>query len=108
MLSRRKPWKTAKQELLTKTGLSIQHEERISQVQRQGIVSYIPCRARCLIYGRMLKADQKRQVPQLAGIEIYHKSRILYGIYQARKAVTAKTDALVEGYMDVMALHEAV
>jgi DNA primase len=40
--------------------------------------------------------------------EIYHKSRILYGIYQARKAITQEDRCyLVEGYTDVMSVHEA-
>ena len=40
--------------------------------------------------------------------EIYHKSRILYGIFQARKAITQEDRCyLVEGYTDVMSLHEA-
>jgi DNA primase len=40
--------------------------------------------------------------------EIYHKSRIVYGIYQARKAITQFDKCfLVEGYTDVISLHEA-
>ncbi len=40
--------------------------------------------------------------------EIYHKSKILYGIYQA-KAEIGKADEcfLVEGYTDVISLHQA-
>lgn len=38
---------------------------------------------------------------------IYHKSRALYGIYQARQAINRQDECyLVEGYMDVIALHQ--
>lgn len=40
--------------------------------------------------------------------EIYHKSKILYGLYEARQAI-AKIDLcyLVEGYTDVIQLHQS-
>jgi DNA primase len=40
--------------------------------------------------------------------EIYHKSKVLYGLHQARKAIQEKDLAiLVEGYMDVAMLHQS-
>ncbi|MCG3176305.1 MAG: DNA primase [Candidatus Omnitrophica bacterium] len=40
--------------------------------------------------------------------EIYHKGRQLYGLYQARPAIReADAVAVVEGYMDLIACHEA-
>jgi len=39
---------------------------------------------------------------------LYYKSKVLYGIYAARKAIVEKdTCYLVEGYTDVIALHQA-
>ncbi len=39
---------------------------------------------------------------------IYHKSRILYGLSQAREAIRRRGECLiVEGYMDLIRLHEA-
>ena len=39
---------------------------------------------------------------------IYSKSRELYGMYQARTAIAKKKDCiLVEGYMDVISMHQA-
>ena len=39
---------------------------------------------------------------------IYHKSRALYGLYQAKQAMKqAKATTVVEGNMDVIALHQA-
>lgn len=39
---------------------------------------------------------------------VYNKSRVLYGLYQAKHAIRQKEEALVvEGYTDVIALHQA-
>ncbi len=39
---------------------------------------------------------------------IYHKSRVLYGLYQAKQAIRKEGYALfVEGYSDVISLHQA-
>lgn len=40
--------------------------------------------------------------------EVYHKSRVLYGISQAKQTIRDEDRAiLVEGYMDVISLHQA-
>ncbi|MCL6524000.1 MAG: DNA primase [Thermoflavifilum sp.] len=40
--------------------------------------------------------------------EVYVKSKILYGLYQARQAIGREDECLlVEGYMDVIAMHQA-
>jgi len=59
--------------------------------------------------GRVLKTDVKTaKYLNSPESEIYHKSRILYGIFQARKSITQEDRCyLVEGYTDVMSLHEA-
>jgi DNA primase len=59
--------------------------------------------------GRILKTDVKTaKYLNSPESEIYHKSRILYGIFQARKAIGQEDRCyLVEGYTDVMSLHEA-
>ncbi|MCA8830025.1 DNA primase [Hymenobacter pini] len=39
--------------------------------------------------------------------EIYHKSDVLYGLYQARQAIRSEEVCyLVEGYLDVLSLHQ--
>ncbi len=59
--------------------------------------------------GRTLSADKK--TPKYINspeTEIYFKSKIVYGIYQARKAITQFNECyLVEGYMDVISLHQS-
>ncbi|HQU40211.1 MAG TPA: DNA primase [Chitinophagales bacterium] len=59
--------------------------------------------------GRTLSADKK--VPKYVNSpesEIYNKSKVLYGMYQARQSVSSKDECfLVEGYMDVLSLYQA-
>ena len=40
--------------------------------------------------------------------ELYHKSRVLYGLFEARKSINKEDNCyLVEGYTDVISLHQA-
>lgn len=58
---------------------------------------------------RILKAD-KNQPKYLNSPEtaIYHKSEVLYGMYQAKNAIRQQDVCyLVEGYTDVISLHQA-
>ncbi|WP_282036098.1 DNA primase [Saccharicrinis aurantiacus] len=59
--------------------------------------------------GRVLKADAKTaKYLNSPESEIYHKSKILYGIYQAKQEITRKDRCfLVEGYTDVISFHQA-
>ena len=41
-------------------------------------------------------------------LEIYHKKKVLYGLYEARNAISqSKNCYLVEGYTDVISMHQA-
>ncbi len=58
--------------------------------------------------GRILKSDKKAakyiNSPETV---VYHKSEVLYGIYQAKHAIrVAEMCYLVEGYTDVISLHQ--
>ncbi len=58
--------------------------------------------------GRVLNTDAKT-AKYLNSPEnpIYHKSKILFGLFQARKAIVKVDEAyLVEGYTDVISLHQ--
>ena len=58
---------------------------------------------------RILKTD-KNQPKYLNSpeTEVYHKSKILYGIYQAKQAIRQEDNCLlVEGYTDVISLFQA-
>lgn len=59
--------------------------------------------------GRTLKSD--KSVPKYVNSpesEIYHKSNVLYGLYFAKKAISALNNCyLVEGYADVLSVFQA-
>jgi DNA primase len=100
-----------KQNFLVKTGLSIQHEDRIFDRFAGRVMFPIHSLSGQVLGfgGRVLKTDAKTaKYLNSPESEIYHKSKILYGIYQARKSITQEDRCyLVEGYTDVMSLHEA-
>lgn len=58
--------------------------------------------------GRVLKSNKKvAKYLNSPETEIYHKSEILYGIYQAKQEIIRKNQCiLVEGYTDVISLHQ--
>jgi DNA primase len=100
-----------KQPFLVKTGLTIQHEDRIFDRFSSRVMFPIHSLSGQVLGfgGRILKTDPKSaKYLNSPESEIYHKSRILYGIYQARKAISVEDRCyLVEGYTDVLSLHEA-
>ncbi len=100
-----------KTDFLVKTGLSIQHEDRIFDRFSSRVMFPIHSLSGQVLGfgGRVLKTDPKSaKYLNSPESEIYHKSRILYGAYQARKAITQEDKCyLVEGYTDVLSLHEA-
>ncbi len=59
--------------------------------------------------GRTLKSDKKlAKYVNSPESEIYHKSNVLYGIYFAKKEIITQDNCyLVEGYTDVISLHQA-
>jgi len=100
-----------KQDFLVKTGLSIQHEDHIFDRFSSRVMFPIHSLSGQVLGfgGRILKTDIKTaKYLNSPESEIYHKSRILYGIFQARKSISQEDRCyLVEGYTDVMSLHEA-
>lgn len=59
--------------------------------------------------GRVLKKNEKTsKYINSPETEIYHKSKILYGIFQAKSAIRQMDECyLVEGYTDVISMHQA-
>lgn len=100
-----------KQEFLVKTGLTIEKEDYTFDRFAGRIIFPIHGISGNVIGfgGRTLRTD-KNTAKYLNSPEsdIYHKSRILYGLFQAKKSiVNLKRCFLVEGYTDVIALHQA-
>lgn len=59
--------------------------------------------------GRILRNDAKAaKYLNSPESEIYHKSKILYGIFQSKQAILKQNECLlVEGYTDVISLHQS-
>jgi len=99
-----------KQEYLEKAGLTIAKESKRYDRFRGRIMFPIRSLSGNVIGfgGRALKKDDKAKYLNSPESDIYHKSNILYGMYQAKKAITQQEKCyLVEGYTDVIALHQS-
>ena len=110
-----------KDEFLIKTGLCYErNEERGTRSEKSSLIDRFAGRAifpwlnvsgKVVAFGgRKLDAATKgvqQKYVNSPDSEIYHKERELYGIYQAKKAIV-KEDCvyMVEGYTDVIALHQ--
>jgi DNA primase len=58
--------------------------------------------------GRAMRSDQGAKYVNTAETDFFHKSKVLYGIDLAKEAIAkAGRAVVVEGYTDVLALHQA-
>jgi len=98
-------------EYLLKTGLVVQRDDRLADNYRGRIIFPIHNQSgKILGFGaRIIKTNDK--APKYINTpenEIYVKSKILYGSYFARMAIDKADECLlVEGYTDVVSLHQA-
>jgi DNA primase len=100
-----------KLEFLEKTGLTIVKEEK--QFDRfKGRVMF-PIKSmsgRVLGFGGRILSSDKKAAKYLNSPEsdIYHKSKVLYGIYQTKQTIAKEDNCyLVEGYTDVIQFHQS-
>ncbi|MFC2110631.1 DNA primase [Bacteroidota bacterium] len=97
---------------LAKTGLTIvkDNNKQFDRFKGRVLFPIQSMSGRVLGFGgRILKADKKAaKYLNSPESDIYHKSKVLYGIYHAKQAI-AKEDRcfLVEGYTDVISMHQA-
>lgn len=100
-----------KEEFLIETGLSIKNEHGIFDRFAGRVMFPIHSLSGKTIAfgGRILKTDKKAaKYLNSPESDIYHKSKVLYGIFQAKKSITQHDKCyLVEGYTDVLSLHQA-
>lgn len=100
------------EEYLERTGLSVRNEKGRVYDRFRGRVMF-PIHnftGRVIGFGgRTLKTD--KNVPKYVNSpesDIYHKSNVLYGLFQAKKAIREADNCyLVEGYADVLSVHQA-
>jgi DNA primase len=100
-----------KMEFLEKTGLAIKRDDWVRDRFAGRVMFPIHNLAGRVIAfgGRILKDDPKAaKYLNSPESEIYHKSKVLYGIFQAKREI-ARTEKcyLVEGYTDVLSMHQA-
>lgn len=102
-------------EFLEKTGLTIVKEQTSGEVKRfdrfKGRVMF-PIHSmsgRVLGFGGRILGNDKKAAKYLNSPEsdIYHKSKVLYGIYFAKQAIAKEDNCyLVEGYTDVIQMYQ--
>ena len=95
---------------LEKTGLTIVNGDRkFDRFKGRVMFPIHSMSGRVLGFGGRILTNDKKQAKYLNSPEsdIYHKSKVLYGIFFAKQAI-AKADNcyLVEGYTDVIQLHQ--
>lgn len=100
-----------KLEFLESTGLTIVKEERLIDRFRGRVMFPIHSMSgRILGFGGRILTNDKKAAKYVNSPEsdIYHKSKVLYGIYFAKQAIAKQNNCfLVEGYTDVIQFHQA-
>ncbi len=100
-----------KLEFLEKTGLSIVKEEKqFDRFKGRVMFPILSMSGRTLGFGgRVLKIDKKAaKYLNSPESDIYHKSKVLYGIFQAKQSIAKQDNCyLVEGYTDVIQFHQS-
>lgn len=101
-----------KKEFLEKTGLIITYDNgNVNDRFRGRVIFPVHTLSGKVVAfgGRVLKKDEKTaKYVNSPESEIYHKSNELYGIYFAKQAIVKQDRCfLVEGYMDVIGMHQA-
>jgi len=100
-----------KMEYLEKTGLSIKREDWIrDRFAGRMMFPIHGISGRVIGFGGRTLSQDKTIAKYLNSPEsdIYHKSRVLYGIFQAKRSIIKEDKCyLVEGYTDVTSLHQS-
>jgi DNA primase len=97
-------------EYLEKTGLSIVKEEKqFDRFKGRVMFPIQSMSGRVLGFGGRILGNDKKAAKYLNSpeSEIYHKSKVLYGIYHAKQAIAKEDNCyLVEGYTDVIQFNQ--
>ncbi len=95
---------------LEKTGLTIVNETRqFDRFKSRVLFPIHSMSGRVLGFGGRILTNEKKAAKYLNSPEsdIYHKSKILYGIYYAKQSIAKEDNCyLVEGYTDVISFHQ--
>ncbi len=104
-------------ELLEKTGLVVKKEDEAGQPHRaydrfrgRVIFPVHNLSGKVIAFGARMLGKDKNQPKYINSPEtdIYHKSDVLYGLFQGKNAIRQQDNCfLVEGYTDVISMHQA-
>ena len=98
-------------EFLEKTGLTIVKEDKkFDRFKGRVIFPIHSMSGRVLGFGGRILTSEKKAAKYVNSpeSEIYHKSKVLYGIYHAKQSIAKEDNCyLVEGYTDVISLYQA-
>lgn len=98
-------------EFLEKTGLTIvKDDKKFDRFKGRVMFPIESMSGRVLGFGGRILTNDKKAAKYLNSPEsdIYHKSKVLYGIFQAKQEIASKDNCyLVEGYTDVIQMHQA-
>jgi len=97
-------------EYLEKTGLTIVKEEKqFDRFKGRVLFPILSLSGRTLGFGGRILTNDKKAAKYLNSPEsdIYHKSKVLYGIYHAKQSIAKEDNCyLVEGYTDVIQFYQ--
>jgi DNA primase len=100
-----------KLEFLESTGLTIAREDRpFDRFKNRVMFPIQSMSGRVLGFGGRILSNDKKAAKYLNSPEsdIYHKSKVLYGIFQAKQAIAKQNNCfLVEGYTDVIQFNQS-
>ncbi|MDR1876369.1 MAG: DNA primase [Flavobacteriaceae bacterium] len=102
-----------KKEVLEQSGLSIfreDSEQGIDRFRERIIFPIHSFSGRVIGFGGRILQNSIKTAKYLNSpeSEIYHKSQVLYGLFQAKSFITKEDNCfLVEGYMDVISLYQS-
>lgn len=100
-----------KLEFLEKTGLTIVKEDKqFDRFKGRVMFPIQSMSGRILGFGGRILTNDKKAAKYVNSpeSEIYHKSKVLYGIFHAKQAIAKQDNCyLVEGYTDVIQFHQA-
>jgi DNA primase len=99
-----------KKEFLEKTGLSIFKDDKSFDRFKGRIIFPIhSISGRVLGFGgRALKKEEKAKYVNSPESDIYHKGRVLYGLYFSKSSIVKNDNCyIVEGYTDVISMHQS-
>ena len=99
------------EDILEKAGLLVKKEggKKYDRFRGRVIFPIHNVTGKVVAFGaRTLKKDDKPKYLNSPETEVYHKSKVLYGLYQGKQAIRKHDNCyLVEGYTDVISLHQS-